>query len=168
MREEQINTVFNQFDINNTGFITKENFYQALKKSGEHVKVNKQEIENFFRTHDKISYDTFKFMIVGNNTDNKENQIISQELKPLSKVNSTNGVIHTKSNNHNSINNKVKISDINFDQSRKNSSPIVREVTLVQHSNNLNDNENNKNSNYDDNNNDKSNNINDSGKDKEI
>ncbi len=64
MREEQIYTVFNEFDTDNSGYITKRNFYDALKKSGN-VNVNKVEVDNFFKNNDKIYYEHFKEMVIG-------------------------------------------------------------------------------------------------------
>lgn len=64
MREEQIYTVFNEFDTDNSGFITKKNFYDALKKSGN-FNINKTEVNEFFDKNDKIDYERFKELVIG-------------------------------------------------------------------------------------------------------
>jgi Ca2+-binding EF-hand superfamily protein len=73
MREEQIYTVFNEFDTDNSGYITKRNFYDALKKSGN-VNVNKAEVDNFFKNNDKIYYENFKEMVIGEKNSDEMNK----------------------------------------------------------------------------------------------
>lgn len=75
MREEQIYTVFNEFDTDNSGFITKQNFYEALKKSGEHIKVDNTEVDKFFNKNNKIYYEQFKELIIGESNGNENNEV---------------------------------------------------------------------------------------------
>lgn len=66
LTEERLQAIFNQFDIDNSGKITKANMKQAFSKYGREIKES--DIDDILAKHDKakdsaISYEEFKAMI---------------------------------------------------------------------------------------------------------
>lgn len=68
LTEERLQAIFNQFDIDNSGKITKDNMKQAFSKYGRDI--SEADIDDILQKHDlagdqAISYDEFKKMILG-------------------------------------------------------------------------------------------------------
>ena len=66
LSEERLQAIFNQFDIDNSGYITKANMKQAFSKYGREIKDS--DIDDILSKHDfagdkKISYSEFKSML---------------------------------------------------------------------------------------------------------
>mmetsp|Transcript_15958 Transcript_15958/g.21740 ORF Transcript_15958/g.21740 Transcript_15958/m.21740 type:complete len:82 (+) Transcript_15958:1266-1511(+) len=62
MTEERLKAIFNQFDTNNTGYITEENIILAMEKMGQ--KISQEEVKEIIKKHDlthnnKLSFDEF-------------------------------------------------------------------------------------------------------------
>lgn len=67
LSEERLQAIFNQFDIDNSGKITKANMRQAFSKYGR--EITESDIDNILKQHDiagdqAISFDEFKRMIM--------------------------------------------------------------------------------------------------------
>ena len=68
LTEERLMAIFNQFDIDNSGKITKDNLKQAFSKYGRDI--HEHDIDDILKKHDlagdqAISYEEFKKMILG-------------------------------------------------------------------------------------------------------
>ena len=69
LTDERLQAIFNQFDIDNTGFISKSNMKQAFSKYGREIKDS--DIDDILSKHDiagdkAISFEEFKLMLFGN------------------------------------------------------------------------------------------------------
>jgi len=63
-----LKVLFKEFDVDNSGYITKDNLEEAFERLDK--KVTKQEIKEIYEQHDhakdgRISYDEFKIMMLG-------------------------------------------------------------------------------------------------------
>lgn len=66
IKEERIQNIFNIFDVDNSGFISKENFLEILSKKGDlkEIEYHKlSEIISFFEERISINYSQFKELI---------------------------------------------------------------------------------------------------------
>lgn len=66
LKEEKIQTLFNIFDIDNSGFITKDNFLDIIKMHEKTNEMDKEKVSDiliFFKEHKHIAYDQFKRLI---------------------------------------------------------------------------------------------------------
>lgn len=67
LSEERLQAIFNQFDIDNSGKVTKENLKQAFSKYGRDI--TEADIDQILEKHDiagdqAISYEEFKKMLL--------------------------------------------------------------------------------------------------------
>lgn len=68
LSDERLQAIFNQFDIDNSGKITKANLKQAFSKYGR--EISDKDIDDILQKHDiagdqAISFEEFKIMILG-------------------------------------------------------------------------------------------------------
>ena len=68
MTEQKMQAIFQQFDTDNSGKITKENIYFAMQKLGQ--EISRDEIEEMIRKHDirgdgVLSFEEFRAIFMG-------------------------------------------------------------------------------------------------------
>lgn len=68
LNDSKLQMLFKEFDIDNSGYITKENLVDAFEKFDK--EISKEEIEKIIQTHDlandgRISFKEFKVMMLG-------------------------------------------------------------------------------------------------------
>ena len=66
LTDERLMAIFNQFDIDNTGFISKQNMKQAFSKYGREIKdsdINEILVKHDIAGDKAISFDEFKKML---------------------------------------------------------------------------------------------------------
>lgn len=83
MTEEKLHEIFMHFDVDDTGYITKENIRDSMNKMGQ--ALTSKEIDNALGVHDiigdsRITFEEFKHMFVPNEQlQNKHNPLQLQK-----------------------------------------------------------------------------------------
>ena len=84
MTTQKLQTIFNQFDTDNSGNITPENIKFAMQKLGQ--EIPQQEIDAIIEKHDKnddglIQFDEFAQIFKKNSIKEKPNEEVKEEVK---------------------------------------------------------------------------------------